>query len=104
MRQYRFAMISRHEITEEQMQLAAEQGIELRPWGDLDAFSSGLRAALKQIWRCGYEGVIAVHPLIALQAHKLGLLVGCFENADRAPIGEKPQFKAVRLQVVNPQE
>lgn len=95
-----FAFISRHAPTDEQAALANEQGITLHHVGDADAFavSNGFvhQAALEK--DVIFEGVIVVHPAAALRLCS-EFLVGVFENAHRAAVGEKPTFKAVALHV-----
>lgn len=89
---HEFAFISRHQPTTRQHELAAEQGITLHPVGDTDAFS------IKTSDYVDYDGVVVVHPAAALRlAPKFR--VGIFENANRAPIGQPPQFEAVALHV-----
>lgn len=89
----KFAFISRHLPTEGQIALAAAEGIELAHVGDADAFT------VSPAWvdeRGSFDGVIVVHPAAALQLATT-YLVGVFENANRAPVGEKPQFEAQAL-------
>lgn len=90
-----FAFISRHAPTQGQIEMAAAQGIELAHVGDADAFSVGAGF----VHHHGpFEGVVVVHPAAALRLAPQ-FLVGVFENANRAPIGEPPRFEAVSLQV-----
>lgn len=89
----RFAFISRHVPTQSQHDLAAAEGIELIHIGDADAFTvspSFVDAA------GAFEGVIVVHPAAAMRLCGR-FVVGVFENANRAPVGERPQFEAVAL-------
>lgn len=95
-----FIFISRHEPLSSQFELAAAQGVNLIHVGDLDAFDklrmgriAGLAAANKA------EGVVAVHPLIAIAAFKAGLAIGSFNNVNRAPIGQKPDFHTTEFQI-----
>lgn len=91
----KFAFISRHTPTSDQIRLAADQGIELISIGDFDAFN----ASPSQVDSFGaFEGVIVVHPAAALRLAG-SFLVGVFENANRAPEGERPQFEALALHV-----
>jgi hypothetical protein len=91
----RFAFISRHQMTEEQASLAQEQGIELIPVGDMDAFS----VCVDDVEEKGaFDGVIVVHPAMALALAR-SFLVGVFENGTRPGEGEKPQFFAKALYV-----
>ena len=87
----KFAFISRHVPTESQHALAAQEGIELTHIGDADAFS----VTSSFVYNAGaFEGVVVVHPAAALRLAP-EFVVGVFENANRAPVGEKPQFEAV---------
>ena len=90
-----FAFISRHVPTDSQHQLAAEQDIELTHIGYHDAFT----VAPGFVDAAGaFEGVVVVHPAAALRLAP-HFVVGVFENANRAPVGERPQFEAVSLQL-----
>ena len=90
----KFAFVSRHNPTESQVKLASEKGIELVHVGDRDAFSFPASE-----FKGGYQGVVVVHPLAALTAFTAGLHVGVFNNVNRAPVGEKPQFETTDLVV-----
>jgi hypothetical protein len=84
----RFALISRHEPTPEQVALAADCGVELVSVGDTDAFG------VSPSWvdsHGAFDGVVVVHPAAALRLAG-SFLVGVFENANRAPAGAPPQF------------
>lgn len=89
----RFAFVSRHEPTIEQIEMALAQGIELEFVGDRDAFEFNPNEFK------GFDGVICVHPLIAIECIKAKLAVGVFKNGNRAQIGEKSQFYPVELRV-----
>lgn len=93
----RFAFISRHQPTPGQVAMAENQGIVLVPVGDRDAFtvSPGDVDALG-----AFDGVVVVHPAAALRLAP-AFLVGVFENANRAPEGERPTFDAVALHIFN---
>lgn len=93
----KFAFISRHMPTDGQIAMAADQGIELVHVGDADAFtvSPSFVAA-----HGAFDGVVVVHPAAALRLAP-SFLVGVFENANRAPVGEKPQFEAVSFHIFN---
>jgi cellulase/cellobiase CelA1 len=87
----KFAFISRHEPTEDQHNLASQQGIILHYVGDADAFT------VNDDWvkqHGTFDGVVVVHPAAAMRLASQ-YIIGVFENANRAPIGEKPQFTAV---------
>jgi hypothetical protein len=88
----KFAFISRHVPTPEQHQLCAAWGIELIPVGDRDGFTVDPAE-----FDVAFDGVVVVHPAAALILKDHGWAVGVFENANRAPEGEPPQFKAVAL-------
>ena len=90
-----FAFISRHNPTDSQITLAAEQGIELVHIGDHDAFTVSPDFVLDA---GPFEGVVVVHPAAALRLADT-FLVGVFENANRAPVGERPQFEAQSLHI-----
>lgn len=84
----KFAFISRHTPTPEQIELADRLNIELVTVGDKDAFSlSG------EQWD-GMDGACVVHPAAALRLIREGFDILVYENANRAPEGEKPQFYA----------
>lgn len=88
-----FAFISRHVPTQEQLEMARDHGIEMTHVGDRDAFAFKFDDELS-----GYDGFIVVHPVLALSLINRKT-VGIFENGNRAPEGERPQFypKALHL-------
>lgn len=91
----KFAFLSRHVPTEQQIQIAAEQGIELIHIGDRDAFS----VTVDDIDEAGdFVGVVVVHPAAAMRLADT-FLIGVFENANRAPVGEAPKFEAKALHI-----
>ena len=88
---YKFAFISRHEPTKDQHNLAAEQYISLIPIGDLDAFTF----VNGDVKKCGdFQGVIVVHPAMALKLRNAYPMIGVFENSNRDGI-----FKAEALHI-----
>lgn len=90
-----FAFISRHQPTDSQHALAAEQGHTLTHIGDTDAFTVGAGF----VHHNGpFEGVVVVHPAAALRLANQ-FVVGVFENANRAPVGAPAQFEAVAFHV-----
>lgn len=96
-----FAFISRHAPTPDQYILAEEQDIVLNWVGDYDAFCVSPEWVAQQAAAVGlpdFVGVIVVHPAAAMNLCRY-YQIGVFENANRAPIGEKPQFQAVRMEV-----
>jgi len=94
------AFISRHAPTERQIELAAEQGFILHHVGDADAFAVGnsfIHEAAAHL-DVTFEAISVVHPAAALRLCS-EFLVGVFENANRAPAGQPPQFVAKALHV-----
>lgn len=103
----RFAFISRHAPTPDQIRVAGEQGIEVIHVGDTDAFGPGdpiLPPGVR--WgdtpKTDYQGIIAVHPLIAVRSYALGKKIGSFQNISRPGVDGKPQFTCGRLVVIDP--
>ena len=93
----RFAFISRHVPTTGQQTLAADQGITLVQIGDRDAFTVNVTDIIDH--NDGpFVGVVVVHPAAAMRLCDT-FIIGVFENANRAPEGEKPSFEAVGLHV-----
>ena len=95
-----FAFISRHKPTQDQVQLAAEQGIVLHSIGDVDAFTvtpAWVEANAPETIE-EFKGVVVVHPAAALRLCD-DYLIGIFENANRAPEGAPPQFSAKALHI-----
>ena len=89
----KFAFISRHAPTIEQIALATDQGITMIHVGDTDAFT----VTPAFVYDAGaFEGVIVVHPAAALRLCS-EFLVGVFENANRAAPGEPVKFSALAL-------
>lgn len=95
-----FAFISRHTPTSDQIALAAHRGIALVHVGDADAFALSPSFVYEMGNRHDrdFDGVIVVHPAAAMRLCK-EFAVGVFENANRAPEGEKPQFETKALYV-----
>jgi len=94
---YRFAFISRHSPTQEQVALATEKGIELIPIGDCDAFtiSPSFVDAIGP-----FDGVVVVHPAAALRLAET-FIVGIFENGTRPGPDDRPQFFAKNFHLYN---
>ena len=93
----RFAFISRHVPTSGQQALAADQGITLIQVGDRDAFTVNVTDLMSHP-DGPFDGVVIVHPAAAMRLCGT-FLVGVFENANRAPEGEKPSFEAVSFHI-----
>lgn len=89
-----FAVISRHEPTQRQRELADEQGVLLEWVGDMDAFA--VHPDMEVLQR--FDGVVVVHPAAAMRLCTK-FPVGIFENANRAPVGEAPKFEAAAFHV-----
>jgi hypothetical protein len=92
----KFAFVSRHIPTDSQVRLAFEMGIELVHVGDRDGFSIEPNEFIDNDFR----GVVVVHAQAAIACYKSGLAVGVFNNVNRAPLGEKPQFETTNF-VIN---
>lgn len=88
-----FAFISRYLPTVGQLQLAADQGVELIHVGDTDGFSVTPEWVLQ---KGKFDGVAVVHAGAALRLAPY-FLIALFENSDRAPVGAPPQFEAVGM-------
>lgn len=89
MENQKMAFLSRHEPTQEQTEVALEEGYELIWIGDADAFL----VCVTDIKEKGeFDAVAVVHPAAAM-----GLCtrykIGVFKNINRAELGEKPQFE-----------
>ena len=100
----KFAFISRHVPTPEQIRLAESKGIELVHVGDCDAFDPKCLDAWfpDDYSKRKYKGLIAVHPAVFLTAiGKHITFMGVFENRNRAAEGEKPQFVCSNLHLWN---
>lgn len=93
----RFAFISRHNPTQGQLQLAADQGITLVQIGDRDAFTVNVPDVMGHD-DGPFDGVVVVHPATAMRLCST-FLIGVFENANRASEGEKPSFEAVSFHI-----
>jgi len=93
----RFAFISRHAPTAGQFALAYNQDVILVPISDRDAFSVNVTDLLSHE-NGPFDGVVVVHPAAAMRLCG-SFLVGVFENANRAPEGEKFLFEAVSFSV-----
>lgn len=92
----KFAFISRHTPTAEQIELAAEQGIELVPVGDMDAFTVHPAYVAEKLVIAG--GVVVVHPAAAMRL-KQAYDIGVFENGVRPVEGGTPAFFAKALHI-----
>ena len=89
----KFAFISRHVPTAEQIKIAAEHDIEIVHVGDMDGFNT----SIDDFDTNTYQGAIVVHAALALRFAKKNITVGIFENEMRAKEGERPTFLAKSL-------
>lgn len=88
----KFAFISRHAPTPEQISLAEEKDIILEHIGYLDAFT-----VTPADVGTDYVGVVVVHPASALRLKSM-YKIGIFENGLRpADYGRRPAFYAKAL-------
>lgn len=87
--------ISRHEPSNEQVELAQRAGYTLIKQPDVDAFSWNVPLG------CVADAIAVVHPAAAMAVVESGRKVAVFENANRAPVGSKPEFYAVSLHIYN---
>lgn len=94
--------ISRHTPTLEQEQLARKAGYEIKHIGDIDAFNDSLVAQELHLNKSEGVAVCAVHPLITTKATVWGMATASFRNVNRAPVGEKPDFRTDMLKVITP--
>jgi len=92
----KYAFISRHKPTVEQLLIALGEGIELIHIGDTDAFS----VTPEFVNSKGYHfvGAVVVHPSAALRLCK-HFRIGIFENEFRTPAGQPQQFAAKALHI-----
>jgi hypothetical protein len=90
----RWAFVSRHVPTPEQIEKAIQAGIELIPVGDRDAFGPD---PFEKSGMPDVVGVVCVNPALALQAFFAGYAVGVFENVSRPGVDGKPQFSTGRF-------
>src|ERR1044072_1355162 len=91
----KFAFVSPHQPTPEQYTLAAATGIELAVVGDRDAF--GPSASVLTFGDDCFDGVVVVHPSLAVRFLACGLTVGIYENSQRSEEGVNLTFYAKSL-------
>lgn len=93
----KMACITRHEITKEQHELAEEVGYKLHPIGDFNAFT----VTSDEVKSHGdFDAVCVVHVAMGMRLQS-DYTVACYENSDRSPVGEPPQFFATALHFLN---
>ena len=93
----KFAFISRHVPTQQQISIAAECGIVLDHVGDRDGF-----AVDPMEFRSTHDGAVVVHAAAALRLLGTNWPIGVFDNVNRAAVGELPKFETTRLHVYAP--
>ena len=99
----KFLFVSRHQPTSEQVDLAAMKNVSLIHVGDLDAFADDLVSQIEKLDNeHRVDGIVSVHPRIALAAWSLGLRHGSFRNVNRAPVGAPPQFSTDLFKIDKP--
>jgi hypothetical protein len=93
--------VSRHKPTDEQIEVARDQDCGLIHIGDCDAFSVTPEWIEERI-PVGIQKskviVAVVHPAAALRLAS-SFRIAVFENSNRSPEGEKPQFFCKELHV-----
>lgn len=94
----KFAFVSRHTPTSEQLEVARQKGIVLVHVGDRDAFCIDPREffPVGERYKEKWDGVVVVHPASAMSLLPHGP-VGVFQNENRAPEGEPPHFVCGKL-------
>lgn len=73
----------------------ADHGFAIEHVGDRDAFAF----PAGEIRSAGFIGVVVVHPQAAITAFIAGLHVAVFNNINRAPVGQPPQFETTSVQI-----
>lgn len=92
----RFAFLTRHTATGEQIKIASDLNIELIPIGDKDAFTVTPEDILSH---GSFDGVIVVHPSAAIRLNNY-FDIGVFENEKRTVSEyDRPQFFAKSLHI-----
>jgi|APSaa5957512576_1039674.scaffolds.fasta_scaffold19155_2 hypothetical protein len=112
----KYLFISRHATTTQQHEIARDMGITIVEMGDMDAFNTSISditytwedlvteqchdvdEIVKGILSEGFEGVIVVHPALAL-ALIPHTNVGVWENEMRTIEGGKPTFAVKNLHI-----
>lgn len=96
--------ISRHAPTDQQRDLAKAKGFNLVHAGDVDAFDFDAVAAkfndCKGTAFAVVNAAMAMH-LVSLADLDSPITIGVFENCNRAPDGQPPQFSAKALHMWN---
>lgn len=93
--------VSRHTPTEDQFKVAKLLGYTLVPAGDCNAFDQDEVSLFIEEHLTGTTTAVAcVHPLMVVEALRLELNVVIFENANRAAVGEKPNFHCCGVTVI----
>lgn len=98
-----FIFISRHQPTQDQIEIAEENGIILHPVGDFDAFDGKVTDTIVELRDRGIPvvGMVVSHPAFVMR-YAADFMIGTFKNEYRTPEGGTPQFKATGLFVIHP--
>lgn len=93
--------VSRHEPTIDQHRLVQGNLVKI---ADINAFDkSAVNELVRKASENNIDGLIVVNPAIALNIAAVAFereeftTIGVFENANRAPEGQKPTFEALAL-------
>lgn len=94
--------ISRHDLSDLQTDLLTKAGFIADTVDDFDAFADdkSFKELVKSLHEKDVLLVIVVHPLLALRLSKY-FLVGVFNNKNRSPIGEQPDFFTDKLVIID---
>ena len=104
-----FIWVSRHPLTTDQKDLILDTFFEgktnIIEYGDINVFKD---EDLDQLYKLAsntndFVVIGGVHGLLGAFALQNGFSFGAFNNINRAPIGEKPDFHTTELKVVYPQ-
>lgn len=90
------AFVSRHEPTQDQIDLARIAGYELVCVGDVYPFRD--EDVLKKFKDNAFKGIVA-GSWLSIKAYEKGFAVGVFEERDCATKGEKPWFRTTHLHI-----
>ena len=95
-----YAYISRHALTGEQLEIINAANITVITLGDMDGFAI-TKDAVDDAAGLEVDGVIVVHAGAVARLMQEGCEVGVFNNLNRAPVGEKPDFGTDSLYIWN---
>ena len=100
-----YLFITRHQPSQDQIDLVEGQGDRLIWVGDCDVFDfNNIKSTLLNGYSIAENkypeinawdiGIVGVHPMLAVYAAQQKMPFGVFENGNRSPEGEKPSFYA----------